>query len=598
MSRLAPHESPNTDVVLLGHSMGGLLSADVVLLPSYSPATGQAFRHRMLGTVNFDVPFLGLHPGVIGSGIASLFRPAEQQSEAQGNTGSQPPLTSPTSITLDSNVEDTSSSSSGRKRHDTLYSQPEDPNFNPAYFNDVNLKVRKGWKNFAHFVNKHSDSLRQATTQYVKSHIEFGSAMADYPSLRARYSKIRALEDEDELVRRTALARPARSVPRVRFVNYYTASTGRPKRDKSPSPRRIVDGTLEPPDVDAKRRSASTSPSDSRSSSRSPRISIEEQRDDGEVVVKEVIDPVISPSTSEEEAKSTSKQEDKEGESSPAETDITLVTTLSNAPSMLTKDSTYLPSNLPPLPDEPIEPPQLDLSSYPDKDVQKVVQRQHDRRLKAYKQAIKDRNDAIRDRGKLIEKLRKAAAKEEGKKLKTDEQSLVQPPLSTDPIASSTDGAADDSTAISNTEAKETQARGTVLHPSALDRTSTLSRQSSAVPSSLMSPTTADSHSRLTSLTSLDLTPTSSGTREVEPPPAKQSKDRKFCALAKAANGEVDECWVRVPMPGLDEVGAHCGLFTCGDGDHYDRLVGDVGEKIEEWVRQYRMEDWGEEALD
>jgi surfactin synthase thioesterase subunit len=29
---LAPHESPTTDVVLVGHSMGGLLAADVVLL--------------------------------------------------------------------------------------------------------------------------------------------------------------------------------------------------------------------------------------------------------------------------------------------------------------------------------------------------------------------------------------------------------------------------------------------------------------------------------------------------------------------------------------------------------------------------------------
>lgn len=31
---LQPHESPTTDVVLLGHSMGGLLSAEVVLMAS------------------------------------------------------------------------------------------------------------------------------------------------------------------------------------------------------------------------------------------------------------------------------------------------------------------------------------------------------------------------------------------------------------------------------------------------------------------------------------------------------------------------------------------------------------------------------------
>lgn len=35
---LAPHESDTTDVVLVGHSMGGLLAADVVLLVCHVPA--------------------------------------------------------------------------------------------------------------------------------------------------------------------------------------------------------------------------------------------------------------------------------------------------------------------------------------------------------------------------------------------------------------------------------------------------------------------------------------------------------------------------------------------------------------------------------
>lgn len=32
---LAPHESPTTDVILVGHSMGGLLAADIALMVSY-----------------------------------------------------------------------------------------------------------------------------------------------------------------------------------------------------------------------------------------------------------------------------------------------------------------------------------------------------------------------------------------------------------------------------------------------------------------------------------------------------------------------------------------------------------------------------------
>ncbi len=35
-------------------------------------------------------------------------------------------------------------------------------------------------------------------------------------------------------------------------------------------------------------------------------------------------------------------------------------------------------------------------------------------------------------------------------------------------------------------------------------------------------------------------------------------------------------------MEGVDEVGAHCGLFF--PGEHYERLVGDVGSRIVGWV--------------
>jgi hypothetical protein len=40
---------------------------------------------------------------------------------------------------------------------------------------------------------------------------------------------------------------------------------------------------------------------------------------------------------------------------------------------------------------------------------------------------------------------------------------------------------------------------------------------------------------------------------------------------------------VPVLVEGVDEVGAHCGLFAPG-GAHYERLVGDVGERIARWV--------------
>lgn len=83
---LRPHEDAETDVVLLGHSMGGLLAAEVVLLPATSEERrreGRALEHRILGVINFDVPFLGLHPGIVKSGLASIFKPAEETHEDQ-----------------------------------------------------------------------------------------------------------------------------------------------------------------------------------------------------------------------------------------------------------------------------------------------------------------------------------------------------------------------------------------------------------------------------------------------------------------------------------------------------------------------------------
>lgn len=64
----------------------------------------------------------------------------------------------------------------------------------------------------------------------------------------------------------------------------------------------------------------------------------------------------------------------------------------------------------------------------------------------------------------------------------------------------------------------------------------------------------------------------------------KPPKDRKFCTLPpKDSQGQRDPCWPRVFMKDVDEVGAHCGLFFVDE--RYERLVGDVSERIEGWVK-------------
>ncbi|KAF4616889.1 hypothetical protein D9613_008585 [Agrocybe pediades] len=63
---------PPGPVILMGHSMGGLLAADAATDPSNNSGGNRGRPKRIVGVVAFDTPFLGMHPHVILSGIASL----------------------------------------------------------------------------------------------------------------------------------------------------------------------------------------------------------------------------------------------------------------------------------------------------------------------------------------------------------------------------------------------------------------------------------------------------------------------------------------------------------------------------------------------
>ena len=54
--------------------MGGLLAADVATDPYNNPDQYPGAKpKRIVGVVAFDTPYLGMHPHVVISGIASLF---------------------------------------------------------------------------------------------------------------------------------------------------------------------------------------------------------------------------------------------------------------------------------------------------------------------------------------------------------------------------------------------------------------------------------------------------------------------------------------------------------------------------------------------
>ena len=539
---IEPHQDTTTDVVLLGHSMGGLLSAEVVLAPAIRAGTGP-LRHRILGTINFDVPFLGMHPGVVKSGLASIFKPAEEPRDQEiGGGSSSEPEPRP----------DIPSPTPSAQRVDTLWAPgKQDPNYNPSFANDVVLPVRKGWRNAWHFINKHSDDLTQATKKLVSSHLEFGGAMANYGELKSRYARVRALEESDARVRQSVVEGGV--PPRARFVNYYTASTGRLKKPKSPP------------------RKSSRSPHGSRPTSATPSLHVRRSTDS------------VTTSKSTEEQWEEAMESMTIGNASEAED----VRSNNDAQKAIQAGIT--------LPDLPVKPPaQVDFGYIQDPEVKKLVQREHDRAVKAY-------DDAVAERERLL--AGKAAPKNKQRKMEVLEpqaeaDSEEEPPRGRAPVPEKPAQKPESEMTHSEREhlrlekerqRMEREARRMRGEPSpgpapttTVPTVVTPPRASSPRPSTIASTVETSSTYDQSSLapTESRTSVTSKGDSEKEQKP---KKDRMFCTLPpKDSNGERDPTWVRVFMENVDEVGAHCGLFFVDE--RYERLVGDVSSRIEGWV--------------
>ena len=549
--RLEPHEHRDIEVILLGHSMGGLLSAEVAL---QRPVDGLGFRHRILGTINFDTPFLGMHPGVVVSGLGSLFRPAPEAPKPVQSPANSDYMGSPGTSTHTPSISDASSQWTG---FSTPLSSPptNDPNYNPPFPNDIRLTERKGWSSALHFINKHANDFSAATKQYVTSHIEFGGTMADYPALKKRYARIRELEDVDDITRHPGpyYHPPAR---RIRFVNYYTASTGRPKPPKPSKssenlPKELTDenGIALPVEVELKDMTLDEPRSShDRSPTPTPEISVA-VHDQGNLIPQKLKDapeaPPLSPVKAEMQhlGKNSGVQNDVQEsdlapmqhvDSIPIDDDDDLYSATDLKPIPTTevahvkqddKDEhesqpVLQDPGLPPIPPMPQEPPPFNPDAYADKDARKLAEKEHKRVMKVYTTAIKDRESAIKDRKKYVEKQEKKAKQEEEKRLKAEEKQRLK-------------------------EEKEEEKRKATIN--------TEPRQEERRAS------------------------TATGVEESKP-----KRDKKFCMLPPEVGGKRDKTWIRVFMEGVDEVGAHCGLFFAGP--QYESLVNDVGERIASWV--------------
>jgi flagellar biosynthesis GTPase FlhF len=552
--------------------MGGLLAADIALV----------FRHRIIGVINFDVPFLGLHPGIIKAGLGSIFSPPPAPVDV---IPEEPPEKKPS-------------------RMETLFNpKPSDPNFNPSFHNDVQLPVRKGWENTLHWLNKHySKGLREGAKGLVKSHFEFGSSMADYKELKSRYARVRALEEDDEKTRKSANPGVA-SPPRIRFVNYYTASTGRPKKPKSPkspsSPSRSPSRGLQSRDSDLGTVASQPTRGSIRSQSAldSPRLSVEVQEHRGDDIITVTPQEPLSA--------------------------ISPITRSSTQGSMFRRDSV---PKLPEIPPVPEEPKFVDLMQFTDKQERKAAEKEHDKALKEYQKAVKARNKAINERTKAEEKWEKQQAQknqqsghqqQEEQRLRQEQERMQKEherltgekpqeepreevkqqkdPESTEDSYPSID--MDNGYEMRPEEAPEIQALeedlGTVELGESRDHEHNSNHPYGNYDyshSAIMNQANPDDQSSLHessySLATTDSNASHPLTTSAEDEATQPKKKLgKFCMLPpKDSAGNTDPTWVRVFMKNMDEVTAHTSLFFMNET--YERLVGDVGAKIEDWIRE------------
>lgn len=667
--------------------MGGILAAEVALNPPKGFSSSPPLKHHILGTINFDTPFLGMHPGLVGSGIASLFRPSPppsgsvQQNASAGNSTTS--LASPdTPGTTISESSDYTSLAPTVSNASSIVGN--DPNYNPPFPNDIHIKERTGFNKFLYFARKHSDDFTTATKSYFMSHIEFGGCLADFSGLKKRYARIRELEDVDD----TTDDAIEHDVRRIRFVNYYTASTGILKANQIKNVHvKGADGQMTPLIQSASQLNINHGRETTSEGNQmtTPRISIEEHREreivqkpvrintmgtntlggplgsnedeaepamkvvkkqiqnmgdasgvkpagtgDDELAPMQMVDAI--PIMSDEEYDSHydrtdneyhDAQDEKKGDVKVEEKEVSVSAPDRAAPpipeptpSRESLKEPVVPAIIrtpptepafPPLPEVPAEPAAFDSAVYEDKGARKIAEKDHKRLVKQYQAAVKDRESAIKDREKLRQKRKKQACDEAEKQRKAEEKMRVAEEKAAAKEAEKQLKFEEKGRQVEEKEKEKkklvkTQKEGEELRleQEAMRMEAEAARMRGEAPPAAQQPphTPAKLHKSRTpspspSMPSLAQTtstasqaPSMSTTATREEKPAKPKKDRRFCLLPNdlTRSKEKDKCWVRVYMEGVDEVGAHCGLFF--QGQQYESLVGDVGERIGSWVRE------------
>ncbi|KDQ60247.1 hypothetical protein JAAARDRAFT_56178 [Jaapia argillacea MUCL 33604] len=201
---------PPGPIILLAHSMGGLLAVDA--------ATDKTLKQsrRVRGIIAFDVPYLGMHPHVVISGLASLF-PGDDKRKSEkdmnnhaqvtmihpdvlGDDRNQPsPMPSPgalnsrpPSYSTDPNQTPSQTTLPHSQSAPASLSSPHSPPSSSPNFlvKSVNFISKHADDPFVKFLQKHSEDPISAMQRWIVEHFQFGQCMFDPVDLLDRYRKL------------------------------------------------------------------------------------------------------------------------------------------------------------------------------------------------------------------------------------------------------------------------------------------------------------------------------------------------------------------------------------------------------------------------
>lgn len=503
----------------------------------------------MLGTINFDVPFLGMHPSVVGTGLSSLFHPRRAEDSSQEDLNQTTSLQTPDII-----PSDQSSQYSTESNASSWYEQKPDPNFDPPFVNDVHRVKRNQLDGALNFLKKNSGNLRTAVKEYANSYFEFGGCLADYSGLRRRYALLKELDGIDDLEPKTD--KHGRLQRRLRFVNYYTASPGFPKNspseslqgkaltDKSPSSQTLATESVE---------NLTKLPS--------PMISAESIGDSNDDYLTEV-----EPSPMEDDSASPRQSFDAASEQSVTIEDSNL--------DEVEEEYTTILKSLPPLPTIPPKPQAFDLSKYSHRDILKQAQKEHARLAKLHERAQKEHDTTLKEREKLVQKLSKKGKKSQSISVRSESRGDL------------------DNSIIPDNDREDVENRLPTPISASIKETSTSSTPQLEI---------SEIETEINPISPPYIQEPPSSSSPATPTSTKPPKDRVFCALPPhTTKNSIDPLWVRIFMPDVDQVIAHQSIFL-PNGLYYEWLVNDTAARIENWVqddctRRAIWEQFGEVA--